>query len=370
MSSRDALWFSKTSLTSSISTLQPFQQVILFFLFVIGDFTFVSWFMVLVRKRFFRRHCEKLLLRSNNLRPSRTKTIFDKAFTPSSQAIRRKPCSEGPISGPTNARPVDDFVTERVESPTAMQEDERESTSVREEVESPVQMEDARSSPVNGKSGSTTAQSSVREPYVQSGLTVTPNTHEPERYSPRGLSISQARTIQINEPSPVTARQHLRARSRGMSLAAPSERLTLKRQATMTTTRIHNIPAPSHPKTTGMGGFPTPIQLFHQLIPSDTKSTLRQRLSKPERQYTLLTGPSGIMQQNDPEAGSDGSWGNVKATVARWMPEKLGGLVIGRNSRFFTEELDDEELEQLGGVEYRALRLLSYLVPAVSDALA
>jgi hypothetical protein len=41
-------------------------------------------------------------------------------------------------------------------------------------------------------------------------------------------------------------------------------------------------------------------------------------------------------------------------------------LVIGRNSRFFTEELDDEELQELGGVEYRALRLLSRLVPVVS----
>jgi hypothetical protein len=39
---------------------------------------------------------------------------------------------------------------------------------------------------------------------------------------------------------------------------------------------------------------------------------------------------------------------------------------VGRNSRFYTEELDDEELEQVGGVEYRALRLLSYAVAAVS----
>jgi hypothetical protein len=52
--------------------------------------------------------------------------------------------------------------------------------------------------------------------------------------------------------------------------------------------------------------------------------------------------------------------------AARWMPDTLASLVVGRNSRFFTEELDDEELEQIGGVEYRALRLLSYAVAAVS----
>jgi hypothetical protein len=48
------------------------------------------------------------------------------------------------------------------------------------------------------------------------------------------------------------------------------------------------------------------------------------------------------------------------------MPDTLASLVVGRNSRFFTEELDDEDLEKIGGVEYRALRLLSYAVAAVS----
>lgn len=51
--------------------------------------------------------------------------------------------------------------------------------------------------------------------------------------------------------------------------------------------------------------------------------------------------------------------------VARWLPESISGLVIGRNSRFWVHELSDEELEVIGGVEYRALRVLSYLVAAV-----
>ncbi|OBZ78732.1 hypothetical protein A0H81_00276 [Grifola frondosa] len=44
------------------------------------------------------------------------------------------------------------------------------------------------------------------------------------------------------------------------------------------------------------------------------------------------------------------------------LGENLRGLVIGRNSDFNTEYLSDEQLEELGGLEYRALRLLSYLV--------
>lgn len=356
-------------LTTSISTLQPIQQVILFFLFVIGDFTFVSWFMVLVRKRFFRRHCEKLLLR-NNLNPKRTKTIFDKAFTLSSKITRHKEYAGGPISGPTDARPAQDYVEERMESPVDMRGSERPISSIAEEVESPTEMERGLS-PVNEKSGSTTAQSSVREsyaqPYAQPGISISPKTQLPGQLPPLQIPAGRTRTIQISatSPRPPNARQQLRARSRGMSLATISDHS--QRQAT-SLPQIHNIPEPDHHKNTGMGGFPTPVQIFNHLLPTNTKSTLRQRLAKPERRYTLFSRTETI-QPTDPEAASDDSWDNVKVTVARWMPEKLGGLVIGRNSRFFTEELDDEALEQLGGVEYRALRLLSYLVPAVGNAI-
>jgi hypothetical protein len=60
----------------------------------------------------------------------------------------------------------------------------------------------------------------------------------------------------------------------------------------------------------------------------------------------------------------------LRSGVARWMPDTLQHLVVGRNSRFFTEELDDDELEDIGGVEYRALRFLSYFVAAVRQILS
>lgn len=65
-------------------------------------------------------------------------------------------------------------------------------------------------------------------------------------------------------------------------------------------------------------------------------------------------------------AGHEENWSEaIRGSVAKWMPEGLQGLVIGRNSRFWTEELDDEELEQIGGVEYRALKLLNCIVSSV-----
>lgn len=54
----------------------------------------------------------------------------------------------------------------------------------------------------------------------------------------------------------------------------------------------------------------------------------------------------------------------AKSQKVSWL--KFDGLVIGRNSLFHTDKLVDEQLKEIGGVEYRALSLLSYLVALVS----
>ena len=55
-----------------------------------------------------------------------------------------------------------------------------------------------------------------------------------------------------------------------------------------------------------------------------------------------------------------------KSHKVTWL--KFDGLVVGRNSLFHTDRLVNEHLEEIGGVEYRALSLLSYLVAFVSFA--
>lgn len=56
-----------------------------------------------------------------------------------------------------------------------------------------------------------------------------------------------------------------------------------------------------------------------------------------------------------------------KGKSLQWLSEEFSRLTIYRNSDFDTDELDDEELERLGGLEYRALDFLSYLVIGVRD---
>lgn len=55
-----------------------------------------------------------------------------------------------------------------------------------------------------------------------------------------------------------------------------------------------------------------------------------------------------------------------EAARARWLPPGVRAVVVGRNSQFFEEELEDDELELLGALEYRALNLMAVILIAVS----
>lgn len=122
----------------------------------------------------------------------------------------------------------------------------------------------------------------------------------------------------------------------------------------------HEVPLGQREKDHGQGGFPGPIQL----------SQMVARRYVPQL-YSGLKGLFGEIRRRD------------KKRVER-LQDEFNKLIIGRNSDFNTEELSDEELEELGGLEcvllfprvmfsiltshdhrYRALRLLSYLVAFV-----
>lgn len=94
-------------------------------------------------------------------------------------------------------------------------------------------------------------------------------------------------------------------------------------------------------KYQGLGGFPGPTQLLSQVI----KITAPHAFNKLERSMTIH------------------SMTTLQSTKVPWL--NFSGLVVGRNSDFHTESLTDEQLEDIGGAEYRALNLLSWLVPTV-----
>ena len=119
-------------------------------------------------------------------------------------------------------------------------------------------------------------------------------------------------------------------------------------------------------KDQGLGGFPGPIQLFLKFAEHYAPPVYRY----VERLFT--------------EHRKNG----VRKNSFKWLAGDFQNLIINRNSDFDTDELTDEELEQLGGIEYvlasqfqraslrlcyhyryRALDFLSWLVILVSSAL-
>lgn len=249
----------------SLSALQPFQQACLIVLAIVGDTSFVALLMVLVRKRFFRVHCQNLLA---NDRLRRTETSANEKMASEPRIVET-----GEISHPIRVELVDNYIPDRavVESPTTSQMTQRDR----------------------------------KTEFI------------PRRHTIRSRTLSQ----RIFDPS-------------------------------QTQGRSHHIPSPNTPATTGLGGFSV-LKKFGKLLVRSLRLPVRD-----EHALILLTREKTHV--------SDDWSDSIRQAVVSWLPEGFGGLLIGRNSRFYTEELDDAELEQVGGVEYRALRFLSYFVGAVS----
>ncbi|KAK4685671.1 Trk/Ktr/HKT type cation transporter, partial [Tremellales sp. Uapishka_1] len=100
------------------------------------------------------------------------------------------------------------------------------------------------------------------------------------------------------------------------------------------------------PRLDNFGGFPTPLQLltklFRRVFP-ETSKTLTKSLTMGRT--NTLSGRNTIA---------------VDGASAKEVPYISFDAVVGRNSRF--QGLTEEQMDELGGVEYRALRVLFYVV--------
>ena len=80
-------------------------------------------------------------------------------------------------------------------------------------------------------------------------------------------------------------------------------------------------------KDQGLGGFPGPIQLSTQVA--------KKYFPQAYRKVTMM-----MPAERPPEEKG-----------LKWLSDNLKDVVVGRNSEFNTEELSDEQLEELGGIE-------------------
>lgn len=101
----------------------------------------------------------------------------------------------------------------------------------------------------------------------------------------------------------------------------------------------------------GYGGFPYPtdllLRLYKKIIPS-----LRRRLAR------AATALQSKTQTQTPKFIADKG-----RDTAQYFSNSFNALV-GRNSKFYL--INEADLEELGGVEYRALNALLWIIASVS----
>lgn len=228
--------------------------------------------MVLIRKRFFRVHCQDLLAKDKLRREGAMRRAV--TFAPVSGPAQR-PIRNDQISAPIESRPLHRYIPDRT--------------------------------------------------LAESPAEVTVRSRPSHNYKVHHRHLLRSKTLG----------------QRTIDAQAPIETLVYGKE----------------PANIGLGGYPILSRLGRYVT-----DWLRLPVRDEKTIHTLLTRET---------AHSEGDWSDaVRQKVASWLPDGINGLLIGRNSRFYTEELEDEELEQIGGVEYRALRFLSYFVAAVSPGLS
>lgn len=112
-------------------------------------------------------------------------------------------------------------------------------------------------------------------------------------------------------------------------------------------------PTPMRARDRGFGGFPGPFDLIGRIIRKLFPS-IEKRITIP-RTETLVSNMNATTQ------------GSIGGPAPRPVPYLRFDTVVGRNSVF--HDLTQEKLDELGGVEYRALTILMWLVGVVSDRL-
>lgn len=103
----------------------------------------------------------------------------------------------------------------------------------------------------------------------------------------------------------------------------------------------------------GYGGFPTPIELIKRFIIRFLPN-LHRRLNRT----------MSMPRSNTVASAYGGTIGGLSGDGAKEAPYITFDALVGRNSQF--HELTSEQRDELGGVEYRALKTLFWIVLAVS----
>ncbi|KAJ3570181.1 hypothetical protein NP233_g4576 [Leucocoprinus birnbaumii] len=367
----DALYLCYSAMTDTglatvnMSTLTPWQQVISYFLMMIGDITVVSWIMVLVRKRFFRNHCEYIMAEiAMKKKPLRSRTELLKSITapkwisynPTKPPLSEDQSQSAPIQ-PTividvpsaDTAPVTPVVASAPPLITTTAPTPSQTLLLAADQVPPVASATTPIGILNRRRMTLDSEKDIIELHEEVLLNGDPWSSSPTRIGsiPLPHSHSTSQHVDFALSSGVAPRDEGLYRTFGVN--GELDRIPLPergRTLTITSTRHREnptLPNTPHPTATSQkyrnfGEFPGPLQIMQRLA----KRAAPKTYQKFKRSMTM---PSSRTLE-----GKDKSYLDFD-------------LKTGRNSDFRTETLSENELEKLGGTEYRALRWLTWVVP-------
>ncbi|KAJ9121462.1 hypothetical protein QFC22_002078 [Naganishia vaughanmartiniae] len=123
---------------------------------------------------------------------------------------------------------------------------------------------------------------------------------------------------------------------------------------------------------TGRGGFPglpTLIaHLFRAILPSSYTHKIYNYMYDQRTPGIWWAHPFQSVGQalSGPLENYRDAAEAKEAERVRWLPPGVRGVVVGRNSQIYDEELDNDDLEMFAAIEYKALKVLTYFAIAVS----
>ncbi|KZO98890.1 hypothetical protein CALVIDRAFT_511724 [Calocera viscosa TUFC12733] len=391
----DALFCSYSAMTSTglatinISSMTPFQQFLIMFQMFIGGLVTVSWVMVYVRRRFFMRKFEHLVRLSrsrttatSNAETTALRTHFPSLFArtrtqttmpapPRDTEKKEKKKHKGPLSltmikrmsnMPQRVDPNGRIVYGEPEKSPAPSEEDRP-TPIPDAAVPPPILEEDRPQPILLSPQEMTGTSNGfdhrfdRSYYREDEDLQGPNfvdvepqgtgrsSMQPESRFPRNQTIDirepnidrmpRSQTVDFREPArPVGERMNSRINTmEGRSHRARRRTGSMSSGAAMSHIGHMHIPH----RDRGFGGWPGPHELF---------AKINQKLF-PKLHRTLSRTMSIALSETLP-------------TAMQGSPYLSFTAVVGRNSKF--HGLTSEQLEELGGVEFRALTLLLWLI--------
>ncbi|RSH85304.1 low affinity potassium transporter [Saitozyma podzolica] len=405
--------------TVDLSTLSAFQQFILFFQQIIGSLVFVSIVMIMVRQHFFRatfRHA----IRERQKRSSSfsiSKTISKVNPGQGLSNIRRK-LSMSVVGGKTKGEPVEDSAHNGSPAPSSVEmkpvavrasqdQAERPKTPVKhtkakkgikvskdmiKRVEgggvgmmNPMGWYDAEHigtpdlTPTREEDRKLGRPSIVREEIPENAiqdelgegdLSTRLDLLREERIGPEDRDsheVEPPARIMVESPPPMEGPDEAppskvayagmaltdggymprTATTRSIEGASRFPRTGTTGEFPRTYSLRPTVSRKPEAKYSNFGGFPTPLEIIEKLaskaFPKASKS-LSRTLTMPRA--NTISGRGSTIAEGD--------------AAAKEVPYITFSAVVGRNSRF--TGLTEDQVDELGGVEYRALRALLWIV--------